>query len=44
MKQWLDGRSRMRRESHVRACESLRVRFLRATRHESKEKYLNIWG
>jgi hypothetical protein len=35
---WLDDRSRMRRESHVRFCESLWGQFLGATR-------LNVsWG
>ena len=29
----LDGKSRMRRESHVRFCERVGVKFPRATRH-----------
>ena len=30
---------RMRRESHVRCCESLEVRFLRATRQDVKRRH-----
>jgi hypothetical protein len=39
-KRWLDDKSRMNREIHVRFREGLRGRFPRATRPPSGEKFV----
>jgi len=40
----LDGKSRMRRESHVRFCEGPGVQFPRATRHRIRLLLLDLTG